>query len=205
MQLSEEKLEAMLKTCVPGGSLCDPQAIADDIREWFSAALRAQADARPVWQIQGAPDSWLDVDEETWKWSDESRRRIVYTHPEASAPGLSADALREGRRLLAALLTGDGRPALPDDVAIQVHDWLCVPIVKLHDILTRASAATSSADARIEELRKGLFEARDALVYASDLLPQRFQAKDHRFFLAAIERANAVLSGAAIQPDEADK
>lgn len=69
----------------------------------------------------------------------------------------------------------------------------------------RASAATSSADARIEELRKGLFEARDALVYASDLLPQRFQAKDHRFFLAAIERANAVLSGAAIQPDEADK
>ena len=51
--------------------------------------LRAQADARPVWQIQGAPDSWLDVDEETWKWSDESRRRIVYTHPEASAPGLS--------------------------------------------------------------------------------------------------------------------
>ncbi|ANA32274.1 hypothetical protein [Ralstonia mannitolilytica] len=48
MTLSESKLEEMLKECVPGGSLCDPQAVADNIREWFKTNIRAQADARPV-------------------------------------------------------------------------------------------------------------------------------------------------------------
>lgn len=80
-------------------------------------------------------------------------------------------------------------------------------MAEVSDIIKRAAesqhascpkpvAATASPDARIEELRKGLFEARDALAYAADLLPQRFQAKDHRFFLAAIERANNILSWA---------
>lgn len=29
-------VEQMLKDCVPGGSSCDPQAIADEIRAWFA-------------------------------------------------------------------------------------------------------------------------------------------------------------------------
>ena len=36
--LGQEPLdvEQMLKDCVPGGSSCDPQAIADEIRAWFA-------------------------------------------------------------------------------------------------------------------------------------------------------------------------
>jgi hypothetical protein len=29
-------IETMLATCVPGGSLCDPQAVADAIRDYFT-------------------------------------------------------------------------------------------------------------------------------------------------------------------------
>ncbi len=29
-------VEAMLRACVPGGNICDPQRIADSIREWFN-------------------------------------------------------------------------------------------------------------------------------------------------------------------------
>lgn len=152
MQLSEEKLEAMLKTCVPGGSLCDPQAIADDIREWFSAALRAQADARPVWQIQGAPDSWLDVDEETWKWSDESRRRIVYTHPEASAPGLSDEVDRQNAgfdRCFEAL-------GFPANHGFE-RSWSSL-VLEIQRALTRASAATVAEPSKIEPMRYDALE-----------------------------------------------
>lgn len=36
-------VEAMLVACVPGGSSCDPQPVADDIREWFAARAASQA------------------------------------------------------------------------------------------------------------------------------------------------------------------
>ncbi|TES73977.1 hypothetical protein E2P84_20445 [Burkholderia cepacia] len=41
-------VEAMLRACVPGGDICDPQRIADSIREWFDehGQNAAQADAR---------------------------------------------------------------------------------------------------------------------------------------------------------------
>ncbi|CAJ0701783.1 hypothetical protein LMG19089_02925 [Ralstonia edaphis] len=175
----------------------------DDARHEV-AKLRAQADARPVaWHrlavawLRGKAadqaktnekypehaacyDNWRNVVTYAQKFADELEREAPDTHPEASAPGLSDDEQHALRRAA--------------DIA-EEHGAIG-PAHTLRDILTRASAATSSADARIEELRKGLFEARDALVYASDLLPQRFQAKDHRFFLAAIERANNILSGA---------
>ncbi|WP_254228643.1 hypothetical protein [Burkholderia cenocepacia] len=38
-------VEALLRACVPGGDICDPQRIADSIREWFDDH-GAQADAR---------------------------------------------------------------------------------------------------------------------------------------------------------------
>ena len=34
-------LEAMLAACVPGGSICDPQQIADAIRDYFAAGVSA--------------------------------------------------------------------------------------------------------------------------------------------------------------------
>jgi hypothetical protein len=34
-------VEAMLKTCVPGGSICDPQQVADSIRAYFAAGVPA--------------------------------------------------------------------------------------------------------------------------------------------------------------------
>ncbi|WP_334004257.1 hypothetical protein [Burkholderia cepacia] len=41
-------VEAMLRACVPGGDICDPQRIADSIREWFDehGQNAAQAAAR---------------------------------------------------------------------------------------------------------------------------------------------------------------
>ena len=42
-------LNAMLRACVPGGSSCDPQMVADNIRSWFDSNLRS-----------GDPE-WIDV------------------------------------------------------------------------------------------------------------------------------------------------
>ncbi|QND94335.1 hypothetical protein SY91_01734 [Burkholderia cenocepacia] len=48
-------VEAMLRACVPGGDICDPQRIADSIREWFDDH-GAQADARDY--AMGHRDGW---------------------------------------------------------------------------------------------------------------------------------------------------
>lgn len=70
--------------------------------------------------------------------------------------------------------------------------------------LTHAGATKASPDARIEELRKGLFEARDAMRVMSNWVKQSDPA-GHSWGVRMVDRANAVLSGAAIQPNEADK
>ncbi len=49
-QPTQIDIEAMLTECVPGGSLCDPQQIADSIREWFTA--------HPPQPAQAVPDGW---------------------------------------------------------------------------------------------------------------------------------------------------
>lgn len=48
-------VEALLRACVPGGDICDPQRIADSIREWFDDH-GAQADARDY--AMGHRDGW---------------------------------------------------------------------------------------------------------------------------------------------------
>lgn len=48
-KLQGEQLEAMLMDCIPGGHLCDPQVVTDNIREWFASHSAALAsDAEPV-------------------------------------------------------------------------------------------------------------------------------------------------------------
>jgi hypothetical protein len=43
---ASDDVEAMLRDCVPGGSVCDPQQVADAIREWYAARAAApKADA----------------------------------------------------------------------------------------------------------------------------------------------------------------
>lgn len=92
MQLSEEKLVERALDELAGNPIGTRNIVETTVR----LVLRAQAEARPVWQIQTTPDSWIDVDEGTWKWSDESRRRIVYTHPapEAAQAGLSDEGIK---------------------------------------------------------------------------------------------------------------
>lgn len=39
MKTKEEQrfdIDAMLAACIPGGDTCDPQEVADAIREWFA-------------------------------------------------------------------------------------------------------------------------------------------------------------------------
>ncbi len=57
-------VEQMLEACVPGGSSCDPQAIADEIRRWYDARRtmapqgmpRDRQAAAPIWHpIETAP------------------------------------------------------------------------------------------------------------------------------------------------------
>ncbi|MFX3574167.1 hypothetical protein [Ralstonia mannitolilytica] len=73
-----------------------------------------------------------------------ARSTPLYTHPEASAPGLSEERASEAYKLLAGLITGKGLPSQLDGVSLAIHDWLCEPVSKLTDIIrnTRASAAT---------------------------------------------------------------
>lgn len=43
MKISQEEVEAMLRECVPGGNNCDPQKVADSIREYFEAVNQDKA------------------------------------------------------------------------------------------------------------------------------------------------------------------
>lgn len=176
--------------------------------------LRAQADARPAGHIpytrKAMHDGWTRFELRT-EYADEAARRLRYAHPEASAPGLSVeDAMRivmanwgdkaAIEKAFAANLTRASAATVAEPLGIKPKP-LGVEFDKvLHDNLSSLyiedGKQQAEPSARIEELRKGLFEARDALAYAADLLPQRYQEKDHRFFLAAIERANNILSGA---------
>lgn len=58
-------VESMLRDTVPGGSICDPQQVADAIREWFAKEQPATDNG------QGLPDNRTDAD----RRSDESYMR----------------------------------------------------------------------------------------------------------------------------------
>ncbi|WP_321853141.1 hypothetical protein [Burkholderia cenocepacia] len=55
-------VEAMLRACVPGGDICDPQRIADSIREWFDehgqnaaqAAILTREEIGEAWRQGGS-------------------------------------------------------------------------------------------------------------------------------------------------------
>ena len=49
--LTLEKMEELIRACVPAGSVCDPQVVADAIREWC-ASYRTQVDVWPTAPLQ---------------------------------------------------------------------------------------------------------------------------------------------------------
>ncbi len=51
--MSKPDIEQMLRECIPGGSVCDPQKVADDIRAWFAALSEQRAEPAP----QSSPGS----------------------------------------------------------------------------------------------------------------------------------------------------
>ncbi|ACJ24757.1 hypothetical protein I5W36_16570 [Stenotrophomonas maltophilia] len=63
-------LEAMIATCVPGGSIVDPQVVADNIRHWFAAqpSTGGQGDAWDIAELvrtdldrQSCPDAYMRI------------------------------------------------------------------------------------------------------------------------------------------------
>ncbi|MGA3803742.1 hypothetical protein ACI2T7_03565 [Ralstonia nicotianae] len=197
--------------------------------------LRAQADARPVaWQYRTRYDDntsapgWHDWEELKPRGPGQSMEdrveemqsyinggawyelRPLYTHPEASAPGLS-DAFDEGFMEAANWADRDDLVADMDSPAYKACRT---------EFLTRASAATtcvacegsptaennpcavcgraattsSDANARIEELRKGLFEARDAMRVMANWVKKSDPA-GHSWAVRMVDRSNDVLSG----------
>lgn len=188
----------------------------DDEREEVSAsvwisiekrvqeALRAQADARPIYQLRRADGAWIDQTEQSYKNNQQhcaSDTRIVYTHPKASAPGLSKEQASEAYKLLAELIAGKGLPSQLDCVSMEIHDWLCVPVSKLTDIIRSARAQPHSADA------PGLSEQeRDALIVAIRCMRQ-ISLNSGSYFTSRIALLESILTraSAATQPNEADK
>lgn len=88
--LSEAEIRAAWETC----KWQDLDVLAHNFPEQMrfrfahavEAALRAQADAQPIYQWQCNPDgSWKDVDEAEYKLIGTKYRRIVYTHPAPEA------------------------------------------------------------------------------------------------------------------------
>lgn len=167
MQLSEEKLEAMLKTCVPGGSLCDPQAIADDIREWFSAALRAQADARPVGKVLSEEEMGIGYDRRTGPvvWFGTPKPGLLYTAPPAESAGVLSDeqvlavaAALESARVFIRNGVALGYIRMPDaDCPDPAHGTLPL-IERAMSILSRTYAADGEAATQSEAIWKNGYE-----------------------------------------------
>ncbi|MGU2419442.1 AAA family ATPase [Burkholderia cenocepacia] len=77
-------VEAMLRACVPGGDICDPQRIADSIREWFDDH-GAQADAR-----EGLTDEQRDVLGGNFGALEQAEDLCRATGNDSSADGLNA-------------------------------------------------------------------------------------------------------------------
>ena len=104
----------------------------DDARHEV-AKLRAQADARPIYQLRRADGAWTDQTEQSYLNNQQhcaSDTRIVYTHPEASAPGLSDEdrsLIQEASTYIAGMSPWGHKSKY---------------VIGLRAILTRASAAT---------------------------------------------------------------
>lgn len=100
--------------------------------------LRAQADARPVamYQCLSSSGEWVDVTKEFWESAIGTKRRILDTHPEASAPGLSEEVDRQNAgfdRCFEAL-------GFPAHHGFE-RSWSSL-VLEIQRALTRASAAT---------------------------------------------------------------
>lgn len=61
-------LEAMLRDCIPGGTVCDPQKIADGIREYFASQPAADA---------GQAVAWIGPHQNAWEALNELRRSVA--------------------------------------------------------------------------------------------------------------------------------
>ncbi|CAJ0804981.1 hypothetical protein LMG18090_04714 [Ralstonia mannitolilytica] len=168
----------------------DTALSTDTVLEYIN--LRAQADARPVarWRrnAQGGIDFTVIGDPYV---VDEAE---LFTHPaEASAPGLSESAAALAK-IVHTMLNTFWDASTPEQRKALFKDGQRA-LVGYHN-LTRASAATASPDARIEELRKGLFEARDAMRVMANWVKLSDPA-GHSWAVRMVDRANAVLSGAS--------
>ncbi|TXD58900.1 hypothetical protein FUT88_13590 [Ralstonia sp. TCR112] len=129
-------------------------------------------------------ENWRNVVTYAQKFADELEHEAPDTCREASSPGLSEeerDALTVAIRCVRQISLNSG-------------SYFTSRIALLESIL--ASDATASPDARIEELRKGLFEARDAMRVMSNWAKQSDPA-GHSWGVRMVDRANAVLSGAS--------
>ena len=72
-------LDAMLASCVPGGSVVDPQVVADNIRAWLTHHKTAASTEKQTWEIRIPARNNLDpisvfVQDQAW-----GRGRIVVT------------------------------------------------------------------------------------------------------------------------------
>lgn len=98
MQLSDEQINAIAESVREDenyGQLCDASDLQEFARRCIAAALRAQADARPVaWAMTYASRApynfWLteeECDEAVARVGGSARKMALYTHPaEAAQP-----------------------------------------------------------------------------------------------------------------------
>lgn len=160
------------------------------------SAIRAQADAQAVATVmRNQVLCWLPGAPKLTEGTD------LFTRPasEAAQVGLSdAPRYAEWRHLVEHGQWTYGVPTWARDHEGRMNDVTAMRAVieELATLITRASAATASPDARIEELRKSLFEARDAMRVMSNWVKQSDPA-GYSWGVRMVDRANAVLSGAS--------
>lgn len=61
---SDPQVEAMLTACLPGGSIVDPQAVADSIRAWFADRKAAELTEQQGDAVGALPNKWREQAEE---------------------------------------------------------------------------------------------------------------------------------------------
>ena len=166
----------------------------------IDAALRAQADAGPVaWRVTG---HWKDGGEAGPFFYTEER--LADMHLEHLASGVSvplyilpapeaAQALREA----ISICQQEGDEWDSDNVQL-TKNYAHACRDRIAQLLTRASAATEpqGLSERVEELRKALFESRDAMRVMSNWVKKTDPA-GHRWAVHMVDMANNVLAGAA--------
>jgi hypothetical protein len=160
-QAASVDAEALIRACVPGGSSCDPQAVADSIRAFLASTSAAPSDSNAVYVKLTRPEGYEDVHPEL-VLADANIKpdfepevvALSSAAPSGDSAGVPSDtelARRAYRYMVAEHLSKFGEAGLRSSITSGDYPVLTDLHKRFGDPLAALSAASSSAPAEPQQ------------------------------------------------------